>query len=158
MSIQVDAPSRTRKGRKRQRHPPLKCGPSDAGSRQQGGVASGPDPHRRKDKGIVEDLTASFSNLRLRWRIFILESQVLFGDELRPWSTISERPRLQIWQQSDSILYKLIGQTVLYCRPMANKILFWLTRLCNSCVGWRFGIAVQFGCPDCSQNALEHKC
>ncbi|XP_037478769.1 ATP-dependent helicase upf1-like isoform X2 [Triticum dicoccoides] len=62
----VRAPSRTRKGRKRQRQPSLKCGPSDAGSRQQGGVASGSDPHRRKDKGIAEDLTASFSNLRLR--------------------------------------------------------------------------------------------
>ncbi|KAM3388636.1 hypothetical protein ACQJBY_011023 [Aegilops geniculata] len=62
----VQAPSRTRKGQKRQRHPSLKCGPSDAGSRQRGGVASGPDPHRRKDKGIVEDLIASFSSLRLR--------------------------------------------------------------------------------------------
>ncbi|EMS47183.1 hypothetical protein TRIUR3_15389 [Triticum urartu] len=62
----AQAPSRTRKGRKRQRQPSLKCGPSDAGSRQQGGVASGSDPHRRKDKGIAEDLTASFSNLRLR--------------------------------------------------------------------------------------------
>ncbi|VAH34933.1 unnamed protein product [Triticum turgidum subsp. durum] len=62
----AQAPSRTRKGRKRQRQPSLKCGPSDAGSRQQGGVASGSDPHRRKDKGIAEDLTASFSNLRMR--------------------------------------------------------------------------------------------
>uniref|UniRef100_N1QU66 Uncharacterized protein n=1 Tax=Aegilops tauschii TaxID=37682 RepID=N1QU66_AEGTA len=62
----VQAPSRTRKGQKRQRHPSLKCGPSHAGSRQRGGVASGPDPHRRKDKGIVEDLIASFSSLRLR--------------------------------------------------------------------------------------------
>ncbi|KAM0906282.1 hypothetical protein ACQ4PT_016852 [Festuca glaucescens] len=58
--VQVQAPSR--KARKR-RNRSLKCVPSGS---QPSGIASGSDLHRRKDKGVVEDITASFSNLRLR--------------------------------------------------------------------------------------------
>ncbi|KAM0832859.1 hypothetical protein ACQ4PT_064638 [Festuca glaucescens] len=58
--VQVQAPSRkVRKHRNRS----LKCVPSGS---QPSGIASGSDLHRRKDKGVVEDITAPFSNLRLR--------------------------------------------------------------------------------------------
>ncbi|XP_051219250.1 helicase SEN1 [Lolium perenne] len=58
--VQVQAPSR--KARKR-RNRSLKCAPSGS---QPSGITSGSDLHRRKDKRVVEDITAPFSNLRLR--------------------------------------------------------------------------------------------
>uniref|UniRef100_A0ACD5UEM4 Uncharacterized protein n=1 Tax=Avena sativa TaxID=4498 RepID=A0ACD5UEM4_AVESA len=60
--VQVQAPSR--RGWKRQQRS-VKYVSSNAGS-QSSGITSGSDLHRRKDKGVAEDITASLSNLRLR--------------------------------------------------------------------------------------------